>query len=155
MRRIIFTTTPAASIVIVQGAYETFCAPANTTTIYDGQQRFGVMLTSYEPPAVAATQEDWIRFQGLVVAWRQERGATSSITESATCPAYQSIIGMGEIAVPFIMATLQSEGDEPDQWFWALKAITGVDPVRDEDRGCYGAMAGSWLRWGKRAGYAR
>jgi len=79
----------------------------------------------------------------------------SSITEGAACPAYQSIIGMGPIAIPMIMDTLQAEGDEPDQWFWALKALTGADPVSEEDRGNYRAMTASWLDWGKRAGYAR
>lgn len=127
-----------------------FCAPAIAKTMYD-RQKFNV-VPSYEPLAYAATQEDWLRFQGLVTAWQQERGAMSSITEGATCPAYQGIIGMGDIAVPFLLATLRSEGDEPDQWFWALKAITGVDPVRDADRGNYRAMADAWLSWGARVG---
>ncbi|MBI3492289.1 MAG: hypothetical protein HY047_10990 [Acidobacteria bacterium] len=101
------------------------------------------------PPA-----EDWLKFQRLVLEWREQRGAMSSITEAILCPAYQSIIGLGEQAVSFIIAQLQSEGDEPDQWFWALKAITGTDPVTDQDRGNYTAMARSWLEWAKNEGYA-
>jgi hypothetical protein len=61
---------------------------------------------------------------------------------------------MGSAAVPFILAEIRSEGDEPDQWFWALKAITGEDPVRDEDRGDVVAMAKSWLDWAKNSRYA-
>jgi hypothetical protein len=38
---------------------------------------------------------------------------------------------------------------EPDHWFWALKAITGVDPVEPIQRGRVKEMAGAWLRWGK------
>ena len=78
----------------------------------------------------------------------------SSITEAVLCSAYQSIIGMGELAVPFLFAQLDSEGNEPDQWFWALQAITGADPVKDEDRGNYVNMAASWLDWAKNQGYA-
>lgn len=78
----------------------------------------------------------------------------SSITSAAFCPAYQSIIGMGPVAVPLIFAQLECEGNEPDQWFWALKAILGYDPVRDEDRGDYVRMAESWLNWAKSEGYA-
>jgi hypothetical protein len=79
----------------------------------------------------------------------------SSITEAVLCPAYQSLIGMGEEAVAFILSQLESEGTEPDQWFWALRAITGADPVEESDRGNYLRMAQSWLEWGKKNGYVR
>jgi hypothetical protein len=102
-----------------------------------------------EPPV-----EEWLKFKNLVSQWRRERGARSSITEVATCPAYQSIIGMGEVAVRFILAELELEGDDPDQWFWALRALTAADPVRDEDRGNYRRMARSWLQWAKENAYA-
>ena len=69
------------------------------------------------------------------------------------CPAYQSIIGMGESVVPLILSQLYNEGDEPDQWFWALTAITGANPVKDEDRGDFVKMAQVWLEWGLREGY--
>lgn len=153
MRQTIVTTNQGASIAIIQGAYENFCAPATVETVYD-RQLIDLILGSGEPDAVVATQEDWLRFQGLVIAWRQERGAMSSITESVVCPAYQSILGMGPVAIPFLIATLRSEGDELDQWFWALKAITGADPVREEDRGDFVAMANAWLRWAEDQGLA-
>src|SRR5579863_2233603 len=95
-------------------------------------------------------------FQRLVARWQRERGATSSITAIATCPAYQEIIAMGPVAIPLIFAQLEKEGDEPQMWFWALKALTrGKDPVRDEDRGDFRAMARAWLKWGRTHGYAR
>ncbi len=95
------------------------------------------------------------KFNQLVSDWRAERGAMSSLTETALCPAYQAIIGMGQLAVPFILAQLESEGEEPDQWFWALRAITGANPVPDGDRGNYLRMAQTWIQWGKDKGYAR
>jgi len=42
----------------------------------------------------------------------------------AMCDAYQKIIGLGPDAVPLIIAQMQSEADEPDQWFWALQVLT-------------------------------
>jgi len=90
-----------------------------------------------------------LMFQCLVAEWRTQRGAMSSITEAALCSAYQRIIGLGPAAVPFIIAELESDGDEPDQWFWALKAITGEDPVREDDRGDFAAMSKSWLEWAR------
>lgn len=94
---------------------------------------------------------EWSRFQMLRQRWHQERGATSSITQMGNCPAYQSIIGMGPSVIPHILRQLESEGEEPDMWFWALKALTeGYDPVPDSNRGDFRAMAAAWLAWGHR-----
>jgi hypothetical protein len=111
-----------------------------------------------QPPAVVDFSADskvqtWLKFNALVAQWRAERGATSSITAMAMCDAYQKIIGLGPDAVPLIIAQMQSEADEPDQWFWALRVLTGVDPVADEDRGDFLKMSQSWISWAENAGY--
>jgi hypothetical protein len=95
-----------------------------------------------------------LQFQQLVQQWREERGATSSLTKAAMMPAYQRVVGMGKKAIPLILAQLRSEGNEPDQWFWALRVITEADPVRPEDQGNFRAMAHAWLAWGESEGYA-
>lgn len=154
MRRTIFASNQAAPIVIIQGAYEKFCAPSSAVTTYGSQQLFENIFTSGEPGPLATTHEDWLKFQGLVAAWRQQCGAMSSTTEAVMCPAYQGIIGMGPTAVPFILKQLESEGDDPDQWFWALTAITGATPENPEDSGNYVRMAASWFDWAKNSGYA-
>jgi hypothetical protein len=77
----------------------------------------------------------------------------STISGMSTLPPYRRIIGIGETAVPWILAQLRSEGDEPDQWFWALQSITGANPVMPEDQGDSPAMARAWIRWGERHGY--
>jgi hypothetical protein len=97
---------------------------------------------------------DRIKFRRLVSRWRLERGARSSTTEILLAPAYQSIIGMGEKAVPLILAQLRSEGNQPDQWFWALQMLTGADPVQEEDEGNFRRMARAWLDWAAAEGYA-
>ena len=152
MRQIISTATQAPSIVIIQGRYEKFCAPATTQTVYDYQQ-FSVILATTDAiaPDVQAAR---LRFQQLTTDWRQQRGAKSSMAQAALCPAYQSIVGMGPTAVPFLLRQLESEGDTPDHWFWALRAITGADPVPDNDRGKLTLMAQHWLEWGAQQGYA-
>jgi hypothetical protein len=96
----------------------------------------------------------WLKFRRLVSGWHTERGAASSITATAMCDAYQKIIGMGPDVIPLIVAQMRSEGDEPDQWFWALQVLTGVDPIADEDRGDYAKMAASWIEWAETEGYA-
>ena len=39
----------------------------------------------------------------------------------------------------------------PDDWFWALRYITGEDPASSED-GFDGAVR-AWLKWGEDNGY--
>lgn len=91
--------------------------------------------------------ETWLRFQKLTAEWKKQRGAQSSVTETVVMPAYQEIIGMGDKAVPFLIAQLQLEGDQPDQWFWALRAITGENPVTPQEQGNFKKMAKAWIRW--------
>lgn len=52
---------------------------------------------------------------------------------------------MGEGAVPLLLAELRRE---PDDWFWALHAITGANPVPAASRGDLRAMTEAWLQWG-------
>lgn len=64
--------------------------------------------------------------------------------------AYQKIIAMGAAAIPLLLAELKRA---PDDWFLALHAITGSDPVPKRIRGDVGKMAVAWLRWGRKQGF--
>jgi hypothetical protein len=44
---------------------------------------------------------------------------------------------------------LETEGDDPDHWFWALEMITGEDPVPVNAYGNTILMANAWLEWAK------
>jgi len=90
------------------------------------------------------------RFATLVQEWKEATAFTSSTTAMAMHPAYQQIIGMGDAALPLIFEELRRE---PDHWFWALKAITGEDPVSPADRGQIEPMTIAWLNWAKQRGY--
>lgn len=90
------------------------------------------------------------RFHRLADAWRKNRGPTSSVSQMAMRPEYQAIIGMGRDAVPLLLDELRRE---TDHWFWALAAITGDDPVAQEDKGKLPEMAKAWIRWGRDHGY--
>jgi len=90
------------------------------------------------------------RFRDLVREWKEATTFTSSGTEIALHPAYQQIIGMGKEAIPLILEELQRE---EDHWFWALKSITGIDPVPLGDRGNLPKMTAAWLRWAQTSGY--
>jgi hypothetical protein len=89
------------------------------------------------------------RFHTLVERWRGSRNLARTATGSAMHPAYQEIIGLGRDGLPLILRELQRE---VDHWFWALRAITGVDPVAPSDRGDLDKMAHAWLRWARSQG---
>lgn len=88
-------------------------------------------------------------FQALVSKWREATQYMSSVTQMICRPEYLRIIGMGEAVLPDILRELERE---PDQWGPALTAITGDDPVREEDWGDVQAMATAWLDWGRARG---
>jgi hypothetical protein len=98
--------------------------------------------------ATTSIQES--RFRELLRQWKEATLLISSITDIATHPAYQQIIGMGQRALPWIFNELRRE---PDQWFWALKAITGEDPVPAADRGNISRMTHAWLNWAAAHGF--
>lgn len=86
-------------------------------------------------------------FSRLAEEWKRDTADESSPSRVAMHPAYQRIIGMGPAALPWILADLERTHDD---WFWALRAITGEDPVAKEDRGYLDRMVRSWIRWGTR-----
>ncbi len=88
--------------------------------------------------------DNYKKFNQLKQRWIEETKFYSSISEIVMHPAYQSIIGMGEIAIPFI---IQEMAVRPNHWFGALKSITGEDPVSFDERGQMDKMTYVWLRW--------
>lgn len=90
------------------------------------------------------------KFHTLKAKWEEETSFLSSISEIAMHPDYQKIIGMGEQAIPFILNEMRKN---PGHWFWALKSISGENPVPPELKGKIKEMTISWLQWGKNRSY--
>ncbi|MEH2242453.1 hypothetical protein [Nostoc sp.] len=89
-------------------------------------------------------------FMKLANQWRSETKHMSLMSDMILHTAYQQIIGMGTNAVPLILEELTRE---PEHWFWALRSITGANPIKPEDRGRVKKMAEAWLDWGRQHGY--
>ena len=132
----------SGSSALSQQGYRTFTKVYlgyHVNTVYD----WGQLI--YHP--VRALEQ---RFAQLADEWRNSQGVTSSLTQLVMHPSYQQIIAMGRSAIPLIFRELERE---PNHWFWALKSITGVDPVSDENRGNIQKMSIEWLDWGREQGY--
>jgi hypothetical protein len=100
--------------------------------------------------ATSATFDLHERFAQLVAQWKEKSRHMSNTAQMAMLKPYQQIIGLGERAVPLILQELQRE---PDHWFWALEAITQVNPVPSEAAGRVQQSADAWITWGKQQGY--
>jgi hypothetical protein len=90
------------------------------------------------------------RFESLAAQWRRETGHLSLMSDIVLHTAYQQIIGMGKPAIELILQDLKKQ---PDHWFWALRSITGENPIQPDDRGRVPQMAEAWLEWGRQHGY--
>ncbi len=90
------------------------------------------------------------KFQMLAKKWKEATLFTSSMTEIIDNMSYREIIDMGKDALSFIFDDLKKNGGH---WFFALRQITGDDPVRPEDHGHYEKMRSFWLDWAERNGY--
>src|SRR5205823_9743249 len=90
------------------------------------------------------------RFRRLAAEWKERSRYLSNTAQMAMLKPYQRIIGMGLPVVPLILEELRRE---PNQWFWALEAITEEDPVPPEAAGNVRRMAQAWIDWGQRHGF--
>jgi hypothetical protein len=105
---------------------------------------FASMVDHYKTPASRTVLARKNLFDQLVTEWKDATLLMSSLTEIVTNPSYQRIIGMGLSAVPFILSELN---DGIEHWHYALCAITGSNPVRDDDLGNLPKMRLAWLDW--------
>jgi hypothetical protein len=111
----------------------------------------GLMRETEDKQELAIVEEDVKeRFYRLASEWRAETAYVSSMTELVMHPKYQSIIGLGPRVLPILFKELQ---DDPDYWFWALRAITEADPIAPEDAGILVRMTETWLTWAKEHNY--
>ncbi len=88
-------------------------------------------------------------FQRLARQWKEQARFLSNSAQMAMLKPYQRIIGIGWPAVPLILEELRRD---PDQWFWALEAITEENPVPKEAAGNVPIMAQAWVDWGMKQG---
>jgi hypothetical protein len=105
------------------------------------------MTSSFQTTSETGVRE---RFRRLSAEWKEQSRYLSNTTQMAMLKPYQRIVGMGLSAVPLILEELRRE---PDQWFWALEAITEENPVPPEAAGKVREMARAWIDWGKRHGF--
>ena len=86
------------------------------------------------------------RFNDLAETWTSETAHHSIMSSIVLHTSYQEIIGLGRDVLPLVLKKLSVQ---PNHWFWALRAISGEDPVPACDVGKFDAMRDAWLDWGR------
>jgi hypothetical protein len=119
-----------------------------TQASLDTQQGTVTVVSSRLVPI--PTAEDAEKFTRLASRWREETRAVSSDSDIVASFAYHQIIGMGERALPLIFEEMAAHGG---RWFWALRAITGENPINPQDRGNVRRMTEAWLEWAREHEY--
>ena len=125
---------------------ELLAEPSQLAASCDAWVRLMDAFRHYAEPVSRRKPSVSERFAALAEDWRRETGVLSSTSQIVMHPSYQQIIGLGQAALPFILAELEHR---PDHWFWALRAIAGVDPVPREDKGNLRKMAAAWIAWAR------
>ena len=89
------------------------------------------------------------RFQDFAGRWRAETLFSSSATDLVLNVWYQRIIALGEAVVPLLLRELERE---PGHWGYALRVVTGVNPVSPGHSGDLEQIATAWVSWGTSQG---
>lgn len=105
--------------------------------------KVGLFLAKYSEAYLEGGVEKL--FSTLADTWDAQVFMTSSLEKQVLNENYQRIIGLGPTAIPLILRRLKSMGGN---WFWALRAIAGEDPISADDYGDYEEMRKSWVKWG-------
>lgn len=102
-------------------------------------------LTVAEGTAVSLEE----RFREHASKWERDTAYLSATPMIVMHESYQSIIAMGPDVIPVLLRDLEKTHRH---WFWALRHLTGQDPVLPSDRGNVGQMIKAWIKWGKSKG---
>ena len=106
-------------------------------------------MTTISVERAAPTLATRERFRELASEWKHASRYMSNSAQMAMLKPYQRIIGMGWAAVPLILEELARE---PDQWFWALEAISDENPVPADAAGYVRRSTEVWIDWGRERG---
>ncbi len=94
--------------------------------------------------------QEFKHFLLLKDKWKSETLYFSSSAHIFNNAHYLEIIGLGRKSIPWIIRELKKTNDH---WFYALKKITGKNPVNPEHYGIITKMKEDWIAWAKNNNY--
>ncbi len=88
-------------------------------------------------------------FESLKNSWVRSTRFKNSLSEINDDKSLLSIIDLGPIVVPMILKDLR---DSPKHWFYALRVLTGSNPIKKNEAGNLVKMQTAWLSWAAKKG---
>ena len=91
---------------------------------------------------------EFAKFHRMVAEWRIETAYTSLARDKIDHPAFKKIVGIGPIAIPWILTEIRHR---PDFLVLALHQIHKYEnPVPASARGTLNEIVNAWLSWANR-----
>ncbi len=81
--------------------------------------------------------------------WQIETEDFSILALRFSHASYLRIVGLGHVAIPWLLEELRTD---PDWWFEALKAVSAEDPA--SQCASFDDAVEAWINWGSDRGYA-
>lgn len=113
-----------------------------------GEPRAHVKTWSVLPVNTTPITSTELVFNHLAERWRADTLYDSSLEAICFHPAYQTIMAMGEKALPLILGDLANRFGH---WFYALGHITRMDVARGAEN--LEEARQRWLEWGRKENF--
>lgn len=94
--------------------------------------------------------QEFKHFLQLKDKWKSETLYYSSSSHIFNNSAYREIIALGSKTIPWIIRELKKTNDH---WFYALKKISGENPINPDHYGIIPKMKEDWIEWAQKNNY--
>ena len=88
-------------------------------------------------------------FESLKNEWVRRTMFVNSMSDINDSEPLKKIIALGAPVIPLILADLKSD---PKHWFFALRKLTGANPIKVSEAGNLSKMRAAWLNWASKKG---
>lgn len=126
------------NITLSDSGKSIYCSFSNAMKLYEGNSLFVKQRKQ---------NEEYGEFLELKEKWKKETIFESSADKIFSNSNYVRIIDFGSDALPWIIKDLKRNGGF---WFFALKKITGINPIKNENVGKYEGMKKDWIEWSEK-----
>lgn len=97
--------------------------------------------------SLASEEEISKKFEDLKREWLADTSMLSSPRLKYDNENYKEIIKLDSFVLPSIIEDLRENNND---WLFALRTITGIDPVPKEHQGDFELMKEDWLSWAEK-----
>jgi hypothetical protein len=136
------------SIYFEKGSESITLGETGQLDVKDNYYKYFTSISIYLRNRYYMALEDY--FNSLKYLWLEETKYSSNIYYTTKHPAYLKIIQLGKDVLPLILKDLSESNTH---WFFALREISGANPIQNEHLGNIQEMTNDWLVWGKGMNY--